>query len=335
MGEYVATGTELYLDALESMLGSLHRPRVSAFWDGAVDDREWGHREGIRHHFAIGFAVLEAYRSDPEYEELTTRYLRNFEAGNHFTSLHLGTAYELVGDSLSQAERRTFAENWVADARAFDHLPDDVSREEIRDWDHVTNHALCACFWADYARYLFPEESDAYDLASITDPVWEVWWEETREFHEGASNYEGFSECYLASWAERRGVAEEFYASPAVRNMFERVASETGEGTYRRAARDVFEYARRTVLSGLDRTLERVDPGELRVTFLHPDASSSVTELAAPSIYEEAYTAFPTTEYREVWRESYTTRRCLSAPDVLEGGEEHLFAARLEPRTPD
>ncbi len=140
-----------------------------------------------------------------------------------------GKAYELLWNKLTEFARKNFARRWVGDVRHV--LSQKVGCEnELKLLENVSNHALCACVYADYAQKLFPDESRPYHFERITDRVWDAWWKR-REFQEQASNYEGFSECFHCVWAELRGVKDEFYRTASIRNIFarnERIVSPAG-----------------------------------------------------------------------------------------------------------
>ncbi|WP_435361681.1 hypothetical protein [Haloarchaeobius sp. DFWS5] len=278
------------VEVLESAVSALRRPHLEPYWDGEYDEAEWGGRSRIRQDFAAIYAVLAAETGNQTYRDEAVAYLTDIGEGDHFASILTGTAYELVGDELTDAERASFADTWVAGADAA--LGQYVDERES-EWEHVPNHAIAACFYADYARHLFPDEAAAYEFSDRTDPVWQSWWNR-REFHEQASNYEGFAESMLAQWAGLRGLTDEFYASRSVQNMlerntrvvtpggmvapygdssyhqhqctwlalFERVAADTGDGRYQAVADDVFSYFGRRVAPTFAATLNRLPETE-------------------------------------------------------------------------
>ena len=265
-----------YFRTVERLVKSLHRRKFHVLWTRPSREEEWCGRFQITQNLAFQFAVLYRHTGKAAYLELAKRYLLDFDSGYHFGSLFLGKAYELIKESLTTAERRDFAEEWVAGADAgletYVRQRIDGDVKLINRWDHVTNHALCACVYADYARKLFPSVARDHAYETVTDRVWAVWWGRIREFQEQASNYEGFSECFLCAWADLRGETGRFYRSPTVANMlarglditspsgivaaygdsghhehasawialFERAAAETGDGQYRQVAMDAF-----------------------------------------------------------------------------------------------
>ncbi|SIR74556.1 hypothetical protein SAMN05421858_3580 [Haladaptatus litoreus] len=275
-----------YIDAIESGLTVLRQPHLSEFWAGEYRDDEWGGRHRIIQDFALIYAVLYEHTGEEEYRELATKHLLDFGQGDHFASILCGTAYELLADDLTPTERSTFGSEWVSEAeKSLEMYVSDPN--DIQTWDQVPNHAIGACFYADYASHLFPEESLKYDYQQYTDAVWETWWKR-REFHEQASNYEGFAETFLSKWAKIRGKADAFYRTPSVVNMlernlkavtpsgivtpygdsgyhqhqckwialFERVAFDTDDGRFQDAADDIFSYFQDHVF---DRFLDTVD----------------------------------------------------------------------------
>lgn len=275
-----------YGAVIESGLDTLRRPGLSDYWDGEYRDDEWGGRHRIVQDFALIYAVLHKLTGDEEYRELAVEHLLDFGQGDHFASILCGTAYELLADGLNPDERSTFGAEWVAEAEdSLDRYVGD--RGQIGDWNQVSNHAIGACFYADYACHLFPEEAAKHDYQRRTDAVWEAWWNQ-REFHEQAANYEGFAETFLSLWADIRGKTDAFYETPSVVNMlernlkvvtpggivtpygdsgyhqhqckwivlFEKVARDRYDGRFQDTAADIFSYFRTHVF---DRFLETVE----------------------------------------------------------------------------
>lgn len=209
-----------YIDLVESGVETLRRPNLTEYWEGEHRDDEWGGRHRIIQDYALIYAVLHEFTGEADYRDLAIEHLLEFGRGDHFASILTGTAFELVGDELSPSERETFGEAWIADAEgALDQYVGDGN--DIEEWEQVSNHAIAACFYTDYACHLFPDMAAQHDYQERTDRVWDVWWNR-REFHEQASNYEGVTETFLAKWATIRGKEEAFYDSPTVRNIFER-----------------------------------------------------------------------------------------------------------------
>lgn len=275
-----------YQATIESGLATLRRPELSEYWDGEYRDDEWGGRHRIVQDFALIYAVLYELTGTEEYRDRAAEHLLDFGQGDHFASILCGTAYELLADELSPEERAAFGAEWVAEAEdSLDRYVGD--REEIESWDQVSNHAIGACFYADYACHLFPEEGAKHDYGRRTDAVWDAWWD-CREFHEQASNYEGFAETFLSAWADIRGRTDAFYGTPSVVNMlernlkvitpggivtpygdtgyhqhqckwialFERVAHDRSDGRFQDAAADVFSYFRTHVFERFLDTVE-------------------------------------------------------------------------------
>lgn len=276
-----------YLDIVETGARELSRPHLAEFWEGEYRDDEWGGRHRIMQDFALVYAVLYESTGRDDYRDEAIAHLVEFGQGDHFASVLTGAAYELVGDHLEPEERTAFGAEWVAAAE--DQLDQYVGDADVDEWDHVPNHAIAACYYADYASHLFPEEGAKHSYSDRTDRVWDAWWE-CREFHEQASNYEGFTETFLARWAALRGMSEEFYATPSVQNMFERnlrviapsgmispygdtgynghqcqwlgllerVAADTGDGRFRDAAEDAFAYFREYIFPEFCDTVDRL-----------------------------------------------------------------------------
>lgn len=265
------------MSEIERVLKRLHRPRFQRLLSQPTRPGEWCGRFQIKQGLALLFAVLYRWTSKKEYLRLARTYLLDFETGYHFTALFCGYAYEVVADYLSAEKRAGFVRGWTAGAQG--QLEKFVPSGNVDTWENVSNHALCACVYADYARQLFPEVAAPFQYERLTDRVWDVWWRR-REFQEQASNYEGFSEAFLCAWADLRGVTREFFATPSIRNMlernervvapggivapygdsgwnehatawialFEKAARETGNGAWKQAAWDMFGYLQRRSL---------------------------------------------------------------------------------------
>lgn len=281
-----------YVDLVESGVKVLRQPHLTKYWDGEYRDDEWGGRHRIMQDYALVYAVLYEHVGDEAYRDAALKHLLEFGRGDHFASLLTGTAYELVGNELDQHERKSFGEAWVAEAEnSLNQYVGD--RNDIEEWEQVSNHAIGACFYADYACALFPEIADRHDYQERTDRVWEVWWDR-REFHEQASNYEGFAETFLAEWAKIRGHEDAFYDSPTVRNilernlrsvspegivapygdsgyhqhqcqwisLFERVAADTGDGRFLDAAADIRTYFHEHVFNRFRETVDSLPETE-------------------------------------------------------------------------
>ncbi len=211
---------QAYLEMVEKHIRYLHHKRFHRLWNSPTREGEWCGRFQITQNLAFQFAVLYDFTGSERYLENAKKYLLDFDQGYHFTSLFCARTYELLRNKLTVSERKDFAKRWVSDGR--DALSQKVGCEDdIKPLRNVSNHALCACVYADYAQKLFPHESRHYHFKRITDRVWDVWWKR-REFQEQASNYEGFSECFHCVWAELRGVKDEFYRTDSIRNIFER-----------------------------------------------------------------------------------------------------------------
>ena len=210
-----------YLKEVERLVRHLHQPRFRRLWTEPTLKGEGSGRFQLVQNLAFIYAVLHKTTGKGEYLELARRYLRDPDRGFHFTSLFVATAYEMLSKHLTRGERQSFAEQWLP---GIDWCMEHFVGDEDQDWSRlrgVSNHALCTCVFTDYARRLFPELVGPRGYERRTDRLWDVWWA-TREFHEQAPCYEGFSNCFHCAWAELRGVATEFYASPGVRNMLER-----------------------------------------------------------------------------------------------------------------
>lgn len=281
-----------YVEEIESILDFLHRPKFHRLWTQPTRPGEWCGRFQLTQSLALLFAALHHFTGREVYARMGCRYLLDFDRAYHFGSVFCATAYQLLSRRLSRAQRRNFALGWTLGARGeldkyvLGGPGGDPAR--IDDWNNVSNHALCACVQADYARRLFPKESAPLKLEAVTDRVWRVWWAR-REFQEQASNYEGFSEAFLCAWAVLRGVTREFFASPSVLNMlernsrvvtpagivaaygdsghnehatawlalFEKAARETRNGGWSRIASDIFGYLRRRDLRSAAKAVER------------------------------------------------------------------------------
>jgi len=283
-----------YIDEMARLLAYLRHRRFRHLWDSPAHPKEWHGRPQVMQSLAFQHAVLHHVTGRPEHLHLATQHLMDFDQGYHFGSLFTAKAYELIQPALSASQRRTFAQAWVAGARTqLDRfvLPSDGSADPrvIAGWNQLNNHQLCAAVYADLARRLFPETSRPYRFERVTDALWKMWWAR-RDFAEQASNYEGFSMCFLCAWADLRGVSEAFYASPTLRAMFDRSArvvspsgivapyadsgpnahatawialfekgaAHTGRGEWRGLARDAFAYLRRRHLLRAAEVLKRV-----------------------------------------------------------------------------
>jgi len=268
-----------YVREVERIVNHLHRERFRHLWTESTREGEWCGRFQSTQSFAFLFAVLHRFTGRSDYLRLSKRYLLDFDQGYHFGALFCGKAYELISGCLSPDERSTFAAAWVAGAQQeMGRVSSPVGGDprKISAWNNVSNHKLCACVYADYARKLFPEEAEEYRFDRFTDAVWNVWWKR-REFQEQTSNYEGFSEAFLCAWADLRGVSREFYTSPSIVNMFERnervvapsgivaaygdtchnehttawialfekIGRETGRGNWKQTAWEIFSYLKR------------------------------------------------------------------------------------------
>ena len=275
-----------YVRELAPLVAFMHGPRFRRFWTEPTRTGEWFGRFQTTQSFALLFSVLHRATGEPRWLRLAKRYLLDFDAGFHFTSLFCGRAYELIGEHLSPDERSAFAKGWVAGVQRNLYRMVGTDPSAVASWDNVSNHALCACVYADYARRLFPDEAAQYRYDRITDAVWDIWWKR-RDFQEQASNYEGFSEAFHCVWAELRGVKREFYATPSIRNMleraesivspsgivtaygdsghnehaaawvalFEKAARDTGNGRWKQVAWDIFSYLKRRNLQDAARAM--------------------------------------------------------------------------------
>ena len=203
-----------YLAMVEKHVSYLHHRRFHRLLNTPTHKGEWCGRFQLTQNLAFQFAVLHDFKGNYKHLELAKKYLLDIDKGYHFTSLFCGKAYELLRNKLTISERKDFARSWVGDVmtQLNGYVPKIAlgSKKDFSTFENVSNHALCACVYADYARKLFPDESRHYHFERITDRVWDVWWKR-REFQEQATNYEGFSECFHCVWADLRGVKKEFY----------------------------------------------------------------------------------------------------------------------------
>ena len=222
-----------YAREMEHVLRYLRHRRFRHLWTTPAHPKEWHGRPAIMQSLALQHAVLSRCTRRKEHLRLAKQHLLDFDQGYHFGALFSGKAYELIGDALSSAQRDAFARAWVAGAQ---HqlegyvLGPGGDPGVIGTWQQVSNHPLCACVYADYARKLFPAESRPDRFERVADRVWKLWWARG-DFAEQASNYEGFSMIFLCTWAELRGRGSEFFAMPTIRNMLERserIVSPTG-----------------------------------------------------------------------------------------------------------
>ena len=215
---------EGYLDELERILRYLRHRRFRHLWAAPAHPEEWHGRPAVMQSLALQHAVLHHHTRRAEHLRWAKQHLLDFDQGYHFGALFSGKAYELIPDAFTPAERDTFANAYVAGAQHELHryvAGAGVDPRVIDTWEQVANHPLCACVYADNARRLFPAQSRPYHFERMTDRVWKLWWARG-DFGEQATNYEGFSMNFLCAWAELRGKAREFYATPTVRNMLER-----------------------------------------------------------------------------------------------------------------
>ena len=218
-----------YLKELEAGARSLHTPALSHLWEQPPAKGEWGGPFEIRQEWACVFATLYHFNGKAEYRELAKKYLLDFGGAYHFSSIALAHAYEIMEGDLSQAERAEFARAWTASARG-GLLGRVGTVEKALAMNYINNHVLGSCVHADLVRKLFPVESEQYHYDRLTDAAWKVWWDR-REFWEQAMNYEAFSLPFHCVWAQLRGVEQEYYGSPSVRNMLlrsQRIISPAG-----------------------------------------------------------------------------------------------------------
>ncbi len=210
-----------YIDEVDYHLRKMHQQNFHVLWEEPTRKGEWCGKFQLVQDLAFVHAVLYHFTQKKTHLKYAKRYLMDFDKGYHFTSLFLGLTYELIQSELSDAEKEEFGKEWVAQVPAqLEHYVQ-VSKGAYKKWKHVSNHALCACFYADYARHLFPEYAAPYEFERITDVIWECWWRH-REFWEQASNYEAFSELFLIAWADLRGMKHIFFKTPSLINMMER-----------------------------------------------------------------------------------------------------------------
>lgn len=312
--------TAAYIQELEPLVRFMHGPRFRRLWTEPTRDGEWFGRFNTTQSFALLFAVLHRGTGEQRYLRLAKRFLLDFDSGFHFSSLFCGRAYELIGELLSPSERVAFTKGWVAGVQRDLYDKVGIDPAAVAAWNNVSNHALCACVYADYVRKLFPDEAARYRYERITDAVWNVWWKR-REFQEQASNYEGFSEAFHCAWAELRGVAREFYVTPSVLNMlergekvvspsgivtaygdgghnehaaawialFEKAAHETGNGRWKQVAWDIFSYLKRRELRKAAQAMSRKITAEsiCNARILHGCLLGSLSWLALAALWSD------------------------------------------------
>lgn len=272
--------TAAWLTELAKQARQLYLRRYHAFWTTPNRPGEWVGRFQVTQCHAFLHAVLYHFTGEAVYLERARQHLANHDGAFHFGSLFAGTAYQLIESKLSKAERASFAAGWTANAAAMiqHHIlrrigPDPAA---IETWTSVYNHAIASCFYADFARSLFPAEARKHRYQEVTDRVWDVWWRR-REFWEQASNYEGFTTCFLLKWAQLRGRSAQLQAAPSFANLlgryarivtpagivvpygdsghnehatafaavFEQVAHQTRQGHWRTLAWDIFRHLQR------------------------------------------------------------------------------------------
>ena len=218
-------GSSKYIDEISETMDIWYRPEFARLWTLPTRKGEWTGRYQITQGLAFLFYLVADSSGDEELERLAVRFLLDYDKGFHFTSLFFKQTYEALKDRISTDEADVLAKGWVSDAKwsldHFAHASQPDREERIASMPALSNHMLCACYFADLARTLFPAHSDPYHFEETTDLVWELFWSQ-QDFLEQASNYEGFAECFLCAWAELRDAQKEFYEAPTIRNLISR-----------------------------------------------------------------------------------------------------------------
>jgi len=207
-----------YLRELRHFLTRIYTPELSPIWEKPGRKGDWFSTGMMRHWLSYAFAVLWKLEGRKRDRAEAKRLLLQFPEAHSFACWAGAGAYEILRSSLTRAERDDFAGKWIS------FIPQNLEhycgRLDNRS-AYGNNHKVMACLWADLARELFPRHAKPFEFESVTDRVWEMWWDR-RDFQEQGTGYEGFTEHAHCIWAKVRGVEKEFYTSPSVLNMYER-----------------------------------------------------------------------------------------------------------------
>lgn len=77
----------------------------------------------------------------------------------------------------------------------------------------IFNHAVTTASLGDVTARLWPEAPESDLIAAESEEVWQEWWT-LGENIEGAPNYEGFAQCHILHWGERRGELDRVVNDP-------------------------------------------------------------------------------------------------------------------------
>ena len=263
-----------YVRELRRFLKRTYTPDLSPIWEKPGMKGDWFSTGMMRHWLSYAFAVLWKLEGRSRDQAEAKRLLLEFPEAHSFAGWAGAAAYEILRPSLTRDERDDFAERWISFIpKNLEHYCGRLDERSA----YGNNHKVMACLWADLARKLFPRHAAPFDFGSVTDRVWEMWWDR-RDFQEQGTGYEGFTEHAHCVWAKVRGVEKEFYSSPSILNMFERnmlvitprgmiaaygdsghpvqpshwpamferVARGTRDGRFRQCADEIFQGCRRT-----------------------------------------------------------------------------------------